>query len=80
VVMQGSNEKERPGGPFVIVKDLAFGSRVSDDTSDRDEHLRRQSQAQLEVPESELVNAVLHILIRNKLVRLRTPPPPPPLS
>src|SRR5579883_923541 len=63
VVIQGSDEKAKGK---VLVKDLVLGAGLTD-TSDRDEYLKRQSAAQTEVDESELVAAVHNILARHRV-------------
>jgi histidyl-tRNA synthetase len=61
VVIQGSDEKAKGK---VLVKDLILGAGLTD-TSDRDEYLRKQGEAQTEVDESGLVDAVRKILARH---------------
>ncbi|MCC6948088.1 MAG: histidine--tRNA ligase [Bradyrhizobiaceae bacterium] len=68
VVIQGSDERHRPGGPVVTVKDLMLGSRLSDKDSDRAEHLRRQSGAQMIVPREHLVPAIIQLLLQNRVI------------
>src|SRR3984957_1549133 len=53
VIIQGSDEKAKGK---VQVKDLILGAGLTD-TSDRDEYLKKQAEAQTEVDESELVAA-----------------------
>jgi histidyl-tRNA synthetase len=57
-VIQGPDEK---AGGTVIVRDLIAGAAPSH-TADRDEHLKKQAEAQITVPEAELVAAVRKIL------------------
>jgi histidyl-tRNA synthetase len=61
VIIQGSDEKAKGK---VLVKDLILGAGLSD-TSDRDEYLKKQAEAQTEVDESDLVAAVRKILARH---------------
>jgi histidyl-tRNA synthetase len=61
VIIQGSDEKARGK---VQVKDLILGAGLTD-TSDRDEYLKKQAEAQIEVDEGELVAAVRKILARH---------------
>ncbi len=63
-VIQGGNEKEKGE---VQIKDLVLGATLSD-TKDRDEYLRKQSEAQFAVPERELVDGVRRVLARHKIV------------
>jgi histidyl-tRNA synthetase len=61
VIIQGSDEKAKGK---VLVKDLVLGAGLTD-TSDRDEYLKKQAEAQIEVDESEFVAAVRKILARH---------------
>src|ERR1700761_346948 len=61
VIIQGSDEKAKGK---VQVKDLILGAGLTD-TSDRDEYLKKQAEAQTEVDESEQVAAVRKILARH---------------
>ena len=61
VIIQGSDEKAKGK---VQIKDLVLGAGLTD-TSDRDEYLKKQAEAQTEVDESELVAAVRKILARH---------------
>ena len=61
VVIQGSDEKAKGK---VLVKDLILGAGLTD-TSDRDEYLKKQAEAQTETDESDLVAAVRKILARH---------------
>jgi histidyl-tRNA synthetase len=61
VIIQGSDEKAKGK---VQVKDLILGAGLTS-TGDRDEYLKKQAEAQIEVDESELVAAVRKILARH---------------
>ena len=61
VIIQGSDEKAKGK---VQVKDLILGAGLTD-TSDRDEYLKKQAEAQEEVDENDLVAAVRKILARH---------------
>ncbi len=63
VVIQGSDEKAKAK---VLVKDLILGAGLTD-TSDRDEYLKKQAEAQTEIDESELVAMVRKILARHSV-------------
>ena len=63
VIIQGSDEKAKGN---VLIKDLILGAGLTD-TSDRDEYLKKQAEAQIEVEESELVAAVRKILVRHAI-------------
>lgn len=61
VVIQGSDEKAKGE---VTIKDLARGAELAKQETGRDDYLDKQSQAQISVPEAELVEAVRGILAR----------------
>jgi histidyl-tRNA synthetase len=62
VIIQGSDERNDPEGPQVIVKDLLVGSTVTGVEKDRDRYLQTHRAIQKKVPVSELVGAVQEIL------------------
>ncbi|SHG68425.1 histidine--tRNA ligase [Bradyrhizobium erythrophlei] len=62
VIIQGSDEKDDPAGPQVILKDLILGAELAKLEKDRDEYLQKQGEAQTKVPQSALVNEVRKIL------------------
>jgi histidyl-tRNA synthetase len=64
VVIQGSDEKAKGE---VTIKDLIVGAELAKLEKGREEHLQKQAQAQLAVPESELVTTVRNILARHGL-------------
>jgi histidyl-tRNA synthetase len=59
--VQGSDEKARGK---VQIKDLILGAGLTE-IKDREEYLKRQAEAQTEVDESALVEAVQKILARH---------------
>src|SRR5579871_6572130 len=61
VIIQGSDEKAKGK---VQVKDLILGAGLTV-TGDRDEYLKKQAEAQIEVDEGDLVAAVRKILARH---------------
>jgi histidyl-tRNA synthetase len=61
VIIQGSDEKAKGK---VQIKDLISGAGLTD-IKDRDEYLKRQAEAQTEVDQSQLVEAVKKILARH---------------
>ena len=63
VIIQGSDEK---ANGKVLIKDLILGAGLTD-TSDRDEYLKKQAEAQIEVDENDLVAAVRKILARHAI-------------
>jgi histidyl-tRNA synthetase len=61
VIIQGSDEKAKGK---VLIKDLILGAGLTD-TSDRDEYLKKQTEAQIEVNQDELVAKVREVLDRH---------------
>ena len=59
--MQGSDEK---ANGKVQIKDLILGAGLTD-IKDREEYLKKQSEAQYEVDQSRLVEAVREVLARH---------------
>jgi histidyl-tRNA synthetase len=62
-VIQGSDEKAKGE---IQIKDLILGASLTG-TTERDEHLKKQAEAQFAVPEKDLVAGVLKVLKRHKL-------------
>jgi histidyl-tRNA synthetase len=62
VIIQGSDEKNDPAGPQVLLKDLILGAELAKLEKDRDEYLQKQGEAQTKVPEAALVDEVRKIL------------------
>jgi histidyl-tRNA synthetase len=62
VIIQGSDEKDDPAGPQVLLKDLIVGAELSKLEKDRDEYLQKQGEAQIKVPLASLVDEVRKIL------------------
>jgi histidyl-tRNA synthetase len=62
VIIQGSDEKDDPAGPQVLLKDLILGAELAKFEKDRDEYLQRQDEAQTKVPQAALVDEVRKIL------------------
>jgi histidyl-tRNA synthetase len=65
VIIQGSDEKDDPAGPQVVLKDLIVGAELAKLEKDRDEYLQKQGEAQTKVPEASLVDEVRKILDRH---------------
>jgi histidyl-tRNA synthetase len=63
VIMQGSDEKARGE---VLIKDLILGAEIAGLSTERDDYLKKQAEAQFSVPEAELVAAVAKLLARHK--------------
>jgi histidyl-tRNA synthetase len=68
VVIQGGDEKAKGE---VTVKDLIVGAELAKLEKGRDEHLQKQAEAQLSVPEDKLVDAVRAVLSRHGLAKDR---------
>ncbi|MEA2882222.1 MAG: histidyl-tRNA synthetase [Bradyrhizobium sp.] len=66
-IVQGSNEREHPDGPHVIVQDLIAGRSIGADIADRDEYLKKKAAAQELVPEGDLVAKVREVLARHQV-------------
>ncbi len=62
VIIQGSDEKDDPAGPQVVLKDLILGAELAKLEKDRDEYLQKQGEAQTKVPQVSLVEEVRKIL------------------
>jgi histidyl-tRNA synthetase len=62
VIIQGSDEKDDPAGPQVVLKDLVVGAELAKLEKDRDEYLQKQGEAQTKVPQVSLVDEVRKIL------------------
>jgi histidyl-tRNA synthetase len=62
VVIQGGNEREKGE---VQIKDLVVGAELAGLTKDRDDYLKKQSEAQFAIKESDLVDAVRKVLARH---------------
>ncbi len=62
VIIQGSDEKDDPAGPQVVLKDLILGAELAKLEKDRDEYLQKQGEAQTKVPQASLVDEVRKIL------------------
>jgi histidyl-tRNA synthetase len=63
-VIQGSNERGAPGGPQVVVRDLALGAELAKASKDRSDYLEMRQRAQIAAPEIELVTRVREVLAR----------------
>ena len=63
VIIQGSDEK---ANGKMQIKDLILGAGLTD-IKDREEYLKKQSEAQYEVDESRLVEAVREVLTRHEV-------------
>jgi histidyl-tRNA synthetase len=65
VIIQGSDEKDDPAGPQVLLKDLILGAELAKLEKDRDEYLQKQGEAQTKVPQAALVDEVRKILAKH---------------
>ena len=64
-VIQGSNERDAPGGPLVTIRDLKLGAELAKATKDRADYLELRQRAQFAVPEAVLVERVREVLSRS---------------
>ncbi|HLW90520.1 MAG TPA: HisS family protein, partial [Roseiarcus sp.] len=65
-VIQGSNERDAPGGRHVVIRDLVLGAELAKASKDRADYLELRQRAQQTVPEAELVARVREVLGRHK--------------
>jgi histidyl-tRNA synthetase len=65
VIIQGSDEKDDPAGPQVLLKDLILGAELAKLEKDRDEYLQKQGEAQTKVPQAALIDEVRKILAKH---------------
>src|SRR3982075_3210565 len=65
VIIQGSDEKDDPAGPQVLLKDLILGAELAKLEKGREEYLQKQGEAQTKVPQALLVDEVRKILDRH---------------
>ena len=63
-VIQGSNERDAPGGPQVTIRDLRLGAELAKASKDRADYLELRQRAQFAAPEAELVERVREVLAR----------------
>jgi histidyl-tRNA synthetase len=64
VIIQGSNEK-KPGKrlkPRIIVKDLILGREIASASTEREDYIAKQNEAQIVARETQLVATVQKIL------------------
>jgi len=64
-VIQGSNERDAPGGRQVVIRDLVLGAELAASTKDRADYLELRANAQFTVPEDRLVESVQEVLARH---------------
>src|SRR6202044_2250418 len=54
-VIQGSNERDAPGGRQVVIRDLVLGAELAKASKDRADYLELRQRAQKTAPAAELV-------------------------
>ena len=64
-MIQGTDERDAPGGPQVMVRDLVLGAELAKASRDRADYLDLRRRAQAAVPEEHLVEAVREVLARH---------------
>jgi histidyl-tRNA synthetase len=62
VIIQGSDEKDDPAGPQIVIKHLILGAHLATIEKDREEYLQKQALLQIKVAEELLVEEVRKIL------------------
>jgi histidyl-tRNA synthetase len=65
-VIQGSNERDAPGGRQVVIRDLVLGAELAKASKDRADYVELRQRAQQTAPEAELVARVSEVLGRHK--------------
>jgi histidyl-tRNA synthetase len=65
-VIQGSNERDAPGGSQVVIRDLTLGAELAKASKDRADYLELRQRAQQTAPEGELVAKVREVLQRHR--------------
>jgi histidyl-tRNA synthetase len=63
-VIQGSNERDAPGGPQVVIRDLALGAELAKASKDRSDYLELRQRAQAAGPVEGFVERVREVLAR----------------
>jgi histidyl-tRNA synthetase len=63
-VIQGSNERDAPGGPQVVIRDLALGAELAKASKDRSDYLELRQRAQVSAPVEGFVERVREVLAR----------------
>ena len=63
-IIQGSNERDAPGAPQVVVRDLALGAEIAKMNKDRADYLDLRAKAQMTVPVAHMVARVREVLAR----------------
>jgi histidyl-tRNA synthetase len=64
-VIQGSNERDAPGGPQVMIRDLVLGATLAGQSKERADYIELRQKAQFAVPEGKLVEAVAGVLAQH---------------
>jgi histidyl-tRNA synthetase len=67
VIIQGSDEKDDPAGPQIMLKDLILGAELAKLEKGREEYLQKQGEAQTKVPQASLVDEVRKILDKHNV-------------
>jgi histidyl-tRNA synthetase len=63
-VIQGSNERDAPGGREVVIRDLRLGAELAKASKDRADYLELRQKAQFAVAEAAMVTHVREIIGR----------------
>ena len=68
-IIQGSNERDAPGGRQVVIRDLKLGAELAKASKDRADYLDLRQRAQFAAPEAEMVAKVREVLARKPEAR-----------
>jgi histidyl-tRNA synthetase len=68
-IIQGSNERDAPGGPQAVIRDLRLGAELAKASKDRADYLELRQRAQFAVSEAEMVARVREVLARETTER-----------
>ena len=63
-IIQGSNERDAPGGREVVIRDLRLGAELAKASKDRADYLELRQKAQFAVAETAMVARVREIVAR----------------
>ncbi|MGA2486174.1 MAG: histidine--tRNA ligase [Roseiarcus sp.] len=63
-IIQGSNERDAPGGREVVIRDLRLGAELAKASKDRADYLELRQKAQFAVAEAAMVARVREIVAR----------------
>jgi histidyl-tRNA synthetase len=68
-IIQGSNERDAPGGRQVVIRDLRLGAELAKASKVRADYLELRQRAQFAAPEAEMIAKVREVLARETEAR-----------